>query len=75
VGVGEIPAALVAAGVTEGTGVSSAAICADGKRRTNPQKPIQNNKHRPKRCRFIETFDQLALVISIFRTHSQSGDE
>src|SRR6266700_680913 len=67
-GVGEIPAAPFAAGVAEGAGVSSAAICADGKRRTNPQKPIKNKKHRLRRCCFIRTFDQLASVISFSRT-------
>ena len=67
-GVGEIPTAPVAAGAAEGTGVSSAAICANGKRKTNPHALIKNNKHGRSRCCFIETFDQLASVISISRT-------
>jgi len=62
-GVGEIPAASFTAGVAEGTGVSSPAICASGKRRTNPKKPIKNNKQRLRRSCFITTFDQLASVI------------
>src|SRR2546429_1227106 len=64
-GVGEIPAAPCAAGVAEGTGVSSAAIWAVGKRRTSPQKPITNNKHKRRRCCFIGTFDQFASVIFV----------
>jgi hypothetical protein len=67
-GVGEIPAAPVAAGIAFGTGVSAAAICAAGKRRTNPQKTIKINKDRLKRCWFIKTFVQLASVMSVFRT-------
>src|SRR4029453_6401097 len=66
-GVGEIPTAPVAEGV-EGLGVSSAASCANGKRKTNPHKLIKNNIHGLRRCCFIETFDQLASVISISRT-------
>jgi hypothetical protein len=66
-GVDEIPAAPVAAGVAEGTGVSSAAICTNGKRKTNPHALIKNKQGRS-RCCFIETFDQLASVISISRT-------
>ena len=54
VAVGDIPVAAVAAGVAEETGVSSA-LTSGGKRRTNPQKAIENNKHRFKRGCFIRT--------------------
>ena len=41
--------AAVAAGVAEGTGVSSARSSVDGKHRTSPQKPIENKKHKFRR--------------------------
>jgi len=58
-GVGEISDAPVAAGVTGGMGVSSAPISAGGEGKTNPQKPIKDNKNRLGRCCLIRTLRSL----------------
>ena len=57
--------AAVAAGVAEETGVSSA-LTSGGKRRTNPQKLIKNNKHRFKRGCFIRTLPVTSLRVYLF---------
>src|SRR5260370_1286410 len=70
----EVRSAAVAAGVAEGMGVSSARNTSNGNWKASAQKPTWNGRDRLRRCCFMGPFDQTS-VISIFRTHSQGGNE